>query len=153
MELLLVLLVISTMLAIVAPALRGFEASRQTADTAMQVAAMAHWSRSRAVVLGRPCRLTFDAGGRSCRLSVQKGASYVEVDDVSAPRLRVPGGVTVTLESTDRDEPATYVQFYPDGRSDVATIVVRGARGEEYTVSCATGSERFRVTAPWEGGR
>jgi hypothetical protein len=44
-----------------------------------------------------------------------------------------------------------YVQFYPTGRSDVATIEITDRQGRVYQVACLSATEPFRVLAPAGG--
>jgi Tfp pilus assembly protein FimT len=151
MELILVLVVVAIVLAIVAPSMRGLAQSRETADAAVRVVAMAHRARSQAMAQGRPYRLNLDPTGRRCWLTVQKGAGYAPADDWLARAYTPPEDVSVTLESTWTEAGAAYVQFYPSGRCETASIQVRGRGGEFYQVACASATERFRVIDPSEG--
>lgn len=150
MELIVVMLVIGTVLAIAAPSLRGFADSRQGGDAAMRIVALTHWARSNAVVEGRVCRLNVDA--QTCWVTVQRGAGQVAVEDPRARRVTWSGGLSLTHDVGGFEEDAEYVQFTPDGRCDVARIRVKGSRGEEYLIVCEAPTERFRVISPSEGG-
>jgi len=153
LELILVLALISVVLALAAPSLHGFSDSRQTADTAIRVAALTHWARSQAIAQGRPYRLHVDPLGGFCWLTVQRAGAYVPVDDQVASRLVPPEGVSLSLESALPDRPVPYVQFYPSGRCDMASIEVRGRQGEVFLVACDTPTDRFRVISPAEASK
>ena len=48
-----------------------------------------------------------------------------------------------------RQTPArSYIEFYPNGRTEEATIELRGRQGEVYQVLCESASERFHIVSP-----
>lgn len=152
MELLLVLVVISVVLAISAPSLRGFFASRQTADAATTVLALTKSARSEAVTQGRTCRLNLNASTGEFWVTVQEAGAFVPAGFPLGQRFRVPEGAALAMHgSSGSSAPAApYVQFYPGGRSDVATIEIRGKRDDVFLVTCPSATEPFRVISPSE---
>lgn len=166
MELILVMVLISVTLAMAAPSLRGFAASRQTADLAARLVAMTQWARSQAVAQGQVCRLSVEPGGRACRLSVQKAGAFVEPDGDWAKALIMPEGANVSLQ-TDAVAPVVtaagilgaaaqqapvddYIQFYPTGRCDLGEFTVTAANGEAFVVVCDAPTEPYHVLSGQE---
>lgn len=145
-----VLVLISTVLAMAAPSLRGFSRGRQTADAAAQVLALTHLARSQAVTQACVYRLNIDTETNTYWLTMQQAGAFVELDCEHGRRFRFPNGVSVTLELPPVDGPTSYIQFYPDGRSDQATIGLTGRGGDVFEVTCPSASERFRVLSPSE---
>jgi len=152
MELVLVLVVISVVLALSAPSLRGFFASRQTADAAVRMLALTKWARSEAVSRGCLCRLNFDPAAGAFWLTVQSGGQFIPADRDLGRRFQLPEGAEVVLRSDSADPTAPYLQFYPNGRSDVATIEIRGRQGDVYQIVAPSATEPFRVVTPSEAG-
>ena len=169
LELILVLLLISTVLAMAAPSLRGFARGRQTAEAASQLLAMTHWARSQAAAEGRLYRLNVDVQAGAYWLSRQRGGAFVELDGEYGRHFRLPDGVTVSLETPtggsasnpaghpaghsangSADDSAAYIQFHPNGRCDEAAIELRGRQGEVFRVTCDSATERFRIASPEE---
>jgi Tfp pilus assembly protein FimT len=150
LELMLVLAVVGAVLALSAPLLRGFFASRQTADCAQTVLFLTKWAHSRAVAQGQPCRLNVDAPSGTFWLTVQDAGRFVSPASGIGRRFRAPEGASVSLRTDLGDPAATYVQFYPTGRSDAATIRVQGRQGELYQVTCDSATDLFRVISPLE---
>jgi type II secretion system protein H len=148
LELIVVLVLISTVLAIAAPSLRGFAHGRQTADAAARILSLTHLARSRAISRGCVHRLNVDAQMGTYWLSMQQGGAFVEIEDDFGREFRLPGGVSVKVDSPSADEPVPYVEFHPDGRCEAATIQLTGGRGEILQVTCASPSERFRIVSP-----
>ena len=153
LELILVLVLISVVLALAAPSLRGFFASRQTADAAMRVVAMTQWARSEAVARGQRCRLNIDPQGRACWVTVQRRGVFVPADGEAGRPFQLPEGACATLGSTSAEASLPCVQFYPGGRADVATIEIRGREGEVFLVACESPTEPFHVITPGEASR
>ena len=153
LELVVVMVLASTVLAMAAPSLRGFLAGRQGAEAAAQVLALTHLARSRAVTQGRAYRLNMDTETNSYWLTMQQAGAFVELDCEHGRRFRFPDTVSVTLELSPAEVQASYVQFYPDGRSDQATICLTGRRGEVLEVTCPSASERFRIVSSSEPGK
>ena len=65
LELVLVMVIICTILAMAAPSLRGFFTSRETSDAAAQIVALTHLARSQAITEGRVYRLNLDVPDNS----------------------------------------------------------------------------------------
>jgi Tfp pilus assembly protein FimT len=153
LELIAVLVLISTVLAAAAPSLRRFARGRQTADAAAQILSLTHLARSQAATRGCVHRLNLDAEEGTYWLTVQHAGAFVEIDSSHGRHFRLPVGVSVALDSVSGAEPSSYVQFYPDGRCDQATIELTGGEGDVLHVTCPSPSERFRIVSPPEEDR
>ncbi len=174
MELLLVLVVIGVVVALVAPSLRGFAGGQQTDDAAASILSLTRWAQSQAITLGRPCRLNLDPGAGTYWLTVQEQGAYVPLKADLGQTFRLPVGASFELRF-DQDQPnqgqnrnaglgvlkgsfgkkppqRNYIQFHPSGRCDVATIELRGKRGETFQISCASATESF-VMSSSSGGQ
>ena len=150
------LVVVSVVLALSAPWLRGFFASRQTADAATTVLSLTQWARSQAVAQGRPYRLNVDSSSGTYWLTAQQAGAYVAPDSDMGRHFHLPEGATAQVrpDSTEPAQPAEsakdYLQFYPSGRNDPGSIEIVGRQGEVYLVSAPSATEPFRVISPSE---
>lgn len=144
------LVLVSTVLAIAAPSLRNFARGRQTADAAAKVLSLTH-SHSRAASWGCVHRLNFDTEAGTYWLTMQEAGTFVEIDSNHGRRFPLPVGVSVVLDLQSDADPPTYIQFYPDGRCDVATIELAGGERDVYHVVCLSASERFKIVSASEG--
>ena len=180
MELMLVMMIISVVLALAAPSLRGFFAGRQCAEAAQNVLSLTKYARSQAVSRGQVCRVNFDAQGRTYWLTVQQTGAFVQVNSDVGRRFELPDGISARLRAGDSvaaqrqtisgrvamARPAgstaagaaghgaaspNYVQFYPSGRSDVMTIEIRG-QDDAYQLSCPSATESFAISSISPGG-
>jgi len=147
LELIAVLVLISTALAIAAPSLRGFVHGRKTANAAAKLLSLTHLARSRSAARGCVYRLNVDADQGVYGLTVQQGGAFVEPADGYGRVYELPTGVTARLDvDAIGDDP--WIQFYPDGRCDPATIELTGGQGDVLLVTCPSPTERFRVLTP-----
>ena len=153
LELIAVLVLISTVLAIAAPSLRGFVHGRQTANVAARMLSLTHLARSRAVCRGAVHRLNIDTEAGTYWLTVQEAGAFVEIEGGYGRRHSLPMGLSVELDSLTAEEPEPYIQFYPDGRCDPATVELTDSEGDVLHVTCTTPSERFRVVTPARSAR
>lgn len=145
LELIAVLVLITTVLAIAAPSLRGFTGGRQTADAAAKVLALAQMARSQAAAEGCVYRLNFSADAKTYWLTRQRAGVFVRLDTEPGRRFEFPETVSADLQSVSQDGDMSYVQFYPNGRSDQATITLTGPRDSVFVVACPSAAEPFRI--------
>lgn len=159
-----VLVLVSMLLSLAAPSVKGFFVSRQAGDAAQMVLALTRCAHTQAVTRGQPCRLNVDERAGTVWLTMQEGGNYVDVPNSVAGKCNLPEGSTISL-SVDNGgtaaapvlgglglsaakpvaPSASYIQFFPSGRSDVATIELRGRQGERYTIACPSATEGFEI--------
>jgi prepilin-type N-terminal cleavage/methylation domain-containing protein len=177
LELLTVLLLLGVILTLAAPALSGFFGGRQTADAAQTVLSLTRSAHSLSVSQGQLCRLNIDTESGAFWLTVQEGATFVPVAGDAGCRVQVPEGTQVSIvQSTTpaaaapaaaptasfghsgfmngrlgaQAASASYIDFYPTGRNDIATIEITGTHRQRYQVTCASATESFSVISPSE---
>ena len=92
------MVIICTVLAMAAPSLRGFFASRRTADAAAQIVALTRLARSRAVAEGRIYRLNLDVAGETYWLTVQQGGVFNNLRSEFGRFFSLPEGTLVSWE-------------------------------------------------------
>jgi prepilin-type N-terminal cleavage/methylation domain-containing protein len=153
LELIMVLGLVGVLLAMAAPSLRGFMASRKTADAAAQVLALTQLAGSRAVAQGSVYRLNIDAPTGTYWLSSQQGGAFVDLNCEFGRRFQLPEGTRVRVVSPWGDVPLSYIEFQPNGRTAEATIELTGRQGEFYQVTCDSATEEFRIISPLEAAK
>lgn len=155
LELIAVLVLISTVLAAASPFLRRFVHGRRTADAAARILSLTHLARSRAASCGSVHRLNVAAETGTYWLTMQRTGAFVEIERGHGRRHRLPLGTSVTVETAAEieAEEVSHVQFYPDGRCDVVTIELTGPQGDILQVTSPSASQRFRVVSPAEDER
>jgi len=148
LELIAVLVLISTVLAIAAPSLRGFVRGWQPADAAAKVLALTKLARSQAISRGATHRLNIDAEQGAFWLTMQRKGAFVAIDGNLGQRFQLPLGVSISLVDSSGGEIENHVEFSPDGRCDPATVELAGGQRDVYWVTCDSPSARFRIITP-----
>jgi prepilin-type N-terminal cleavage/methylation domain-containing protein len=150
LELIVVLGLVGVLLGLAAPSLKRFFASRQTADAAAQILALTQLAGSRAAAQGTVYRLNIDPQAGAYWLTVQEEGAFVDLGCEFGRRFLLPEGTTVRVESPWGGAPLSYIEFYPSGRTEEATIKLEGRQGEIYQVTCESVTEAFHVVSPQE---
>jgi len=148
LELIVVLVLISTVLALAAPSLRRFAHGRETTDAANHLLALTHLARSQAATQACIWRLNVDTQEAVYWLTFQEAGAFIQPQTAYGRGFRFPDGVTVTLDGPETDDETPFIQFYPDGRCDEATIELQETDGRILYVTCLSVAERFRIVTP-----
>jgi len=145
LELVLVMVIICTVLAAASPSLRGFFASRKTADAAARIVALAEYGRARAVAEGRMFRLNLDPSEGTYWLDARCEGLFERLATEFGRTFRLPDGTRASwLEPPDAAE-RRWILIFPDGRAEAARILIEGRQDESVEVVCPSPAERFRV--------
>jgi len=152
LELILVMVIICMVLGMAAPSLRNFFASRQTADAAAQLVALAEYARSQAVAEGRPYRLNLDLDAGTYWLTAQEQGAYEDLASEFGRVFHLPEGVAATWIGSAAEAPPQFIAFLPDGRNQAVGLRLSGRQGEVFDVVCPSPTETFRVEIPEEEG-
>jgi prepilin-type N-terminal cleavage/methylation domain-containing protein len=201
LELVLVMLLMTIIMAIAAPSLSNFAKGRKSADAAQQVVALARYARGQAVSEGVVYRLHVDPGSGAYWLTVQDGGVFEPPSSGSfGQRFELPDGCHMETDIVPRDSsvvqggaqapllwaeprgdsglptgahqlgmPAAgggmggpgggggggdlFVEFYPSGRTEAATIRLVDADNNITDVGTTTPTEAFQVLASQAGSR
>jgi type II secretion system protein H len=145
LELILVMLILSTVLAMAAPSLRGFFGSRQSQDTAAQILALTQFARSQAISEGVVYRLNFDTKDRVYWLTAWKSGTFEELETEFGQIFTLPKDMAMELEDVEEEDGDVYVEFTPQGTITPATIRLIDRRGGALEVTCPTVTESFSI--------
>jgi prepilin-type N-terminal cleavage/methylation domain-containing protein len=145
LELILVMLILSTVLAMAAPSLRGFFGSRQLQDTAAQILSLTQLARSQAVSEGVIYRLNFNTQERAYWLSAWRKGSFKQPDDSFGRTFTLPKDMILELDKLEQDGPDMYVEFTPQGTVTAGTIRLIARSGRTLEVTCPTVTESFCI--------
>ncbi len=145
LELVLVMVVICTVLAMAAPSLQGFFASRQTEDAAAQIVVLTQFARTQAVSEGRVYRVNFDIEAGTYWLTTQEGGAFRELDSEFGRIFSLPEGTIARWLVQPGQTPRSCVTFHPDGRTEAATVRLTGRKGDVFDITCLSPAERFHV--------
>ena len=150
LELVLVMVIITTVLAMAAPSLRGFFGSRRTADAAAQIVALTQYARTQAAAEGAVYRLNFDLHEGTYWLTRAAAGAFAELRTEFGRTFDLPDGTVAAWATQPGEPPRDYIEFHPDGRTEAAGLRITGRLGEVFEIVCLTPAEPFRVVAPSE---
>jgi prepilin-type N-terminal cleavage/methylation domain-containing protein len=162
LELVVVLLMLTIILALAVPTLRGFVANSKERDAIAQLVALAQFAKARSAADAKAYRLNLE--GASYSLTVQEGEAFVPLGNDFGRTFELPAGMRV--EAMPSAQPraggaatggsmanAAYVTFYPEGRTDTALFRLTDATGKATMLGCPSPAESFRVVSPEEAAR
>jgi len=145
LELILVMVILSTVLALAAPSLRGFFASRQIHDAAAQILSLIQLAGSEAASQGTTYRLNFDTAEGMYWLTARQGGSFDKLGTEFGRQFSLPRDTTVELTGASRDARLDYIAFGPEGTFTPATITLTDRRGEKMRLVCPSATEPFSI--------
>src|SRR5688572_30748506 len=96
-ELVIVMLVISTLVAIAMPAVRGFWSGSRSRDAATELLATMQYARAKSAAEARIYRMTFDADNAAYQLSVQDGVEFVATGTEFGQVIELPQGMRMEV--------------------------------------------------------
>ena len=149
LELILVMVIISTLLAIASPSLRGFFASRKINDAASNILSLIKLARTQAISEGRIYRLNFNVDESSYWLTAVEKGVYQSLNNEMGRTYHLPDDTSMKFdkeESIDSNE--HYIDFYPEGRVEPGMIKLTDRRGEVIEITSSSPLERYHVIIP-----
>jgi len=152
LELVLVMLIVTVLMAMAAPSLHGFYGSRRTAEAAAQIVALTRFARAAAANEGRVYRLYLDSHASAYWLVRQMGTEFVPPASDLGQVFSLPDGIGAKW-ADEQTPDRQYVHFYPTGRTEAGTIVLTGSQGQRSEIRCESGTEMYRVLKPHELGQ
>jgi len=151
LELILVMVIISTLLAIASPSLKGFFASRRTHDAASNILSLIKLARSQAITEGRVYRLNLDIEQRSYWLTAVEEGIFSELKTDFGRIFILPDDTVIELEKEYNNElTEKYIQFYPEGWAQPGLIRLKDRRGDVVEIMSSSPLERYQVIIPGE---
>ena len=148
LELILVMLILSTVLAMAAPSLRGFFASRRIDDAAVQILALTQFARSQAITEGIVYRLNVDTHDRVYWLTAQKAGVFEKLETEFGQVYTLPKDVELDLEDFDQKDKDVFLTFSPHGTVTAGLIRLTDRSGRVVEVSCPSVTETFSIVEP-----
>jgi type II secretory pathway pseudopilin PulG len=146
LELILVMVILSTVLAMAGPSLRGFFASRRADDAAAHILALTQFARSQAISEGIVYRLNLDTRDRTYWLTAQRAGAFQEIDTDFGQIYTLPKDVEMELEDMDEDEGDVFLTFTPYGTVTAGLIRLTDRSRRFLEVACPTVTESFSIT-------
>ncbi|HUT29279.1 MAG TPA: GspH/FimT family pseudopilin [Sedimentisphaerales bacterium] len=145
LELILVMVILSTVLAMAAPSLRGFFASRQMQDAAAQLLTLTQLARSQAVCEGTGYRLNLDVEQGQYWLTSWQSGAFEKIKTEFGQVFTLPKDTVMELYGVERQGSEIFVSFAPQGTSSAARIRLVDRRGKIVDVMCRAATESFCI--------
>jgi|WetSurMetagenome_2_1015567.scaffolds.fasta_scaffold02133_10 type II secretion system protein H len=151
LELILVMVIISTVLAMAAPSLRGFFSSRKIHDAASNLLSLTRYARTQAITEGKNYRLNFDGDNGYYWLTTNQGGADSDLNNEFGRKFLLPDDTTFQLEKEDdKTGKEKFVAFYPQGLAEVSTITLTDRRGDVVKILSPSPAESYRIVVPEE---
>lgn len=145
LELILVMVILSTVLAMAGPSLRGFFTSRKTHDTAAQILALTQYARSQAITEGIVYRLNFDTLEDTYWLTSDQEGMFEEPGIEMGRTFTLPKDIIMELEDLDKKDNEMFMKFTPQGIVTAGTVRLIDRSGRALEVTCPTVTESFYI--------
>lgn len=145
LELILIMIILCTVLAMAAPSLRGFFSSRQLNDVAEQILVMTRYAKTQSVFQSRFYRLNFDVDQRRCWISVLSENQYEPLKESFGNDFSLSEDVTVTFENVLQEDGVYYFEFNPAGYTKAGWVRLEDNQGNILEVVCYSPSEYFEI--------
>ena len=144
------MLILTVMLAMVAPSLGGFGRGRQAEQAAANILSLARWAREQAIAEGRVYRLNFNPAEQAYWVTADAGGGQFEPLAVDFGRqFLLPDHVTAEWQAPVESGYA-YIDFLPTGRSQPVYIRVLTDDGREFPLGTLSATEPLKALTPDE---
>ena len=153
LELVVVMLLLTVVLGMAVPSLRGFTAGSRARDAASQLVSMAQWAKARAAADSRVYRLNSD--GVSYWFTMQDGDEFIPTGTDFGRVFALPPDTRIELDSTNFNPAGGgAIDFHPDGRTDTVRMrLINDKTGVVTTIAAPSPAEPFRVLSAEEVAR
>jgi prepilin-type N-terminal cleavage/methylation domain-containing protein len=145
LELVLVLMIIGTLMAVAAPSLRNLARRGRADQVAALLASLLNEARTRAINEARPYRLVIDTDSYACWLTVQTPQGFVRPQASYGLVHELDRRVTLTWQGLTPSAGMLTIRVEPDGRTQVGRIIVSDNGDHKVAVYCLTPSEPYRI--------
>lgn len=151
LELILVMVIISTVLAMASPSLRGFFSSRKINDAAGNIISLMRYARTQAISEGQTYRLNFDSDKGAYWLTSNAEGSFDDLNNEFGREFLLPDDTTVEIEKeNDENKTETNISFYPQGMLESGTITLTDRAGDTIEITSLSPAEAYRIVKPEE---
>jgi type II secretion system protein H len=147
LELVLVLLILTIIMAMASPALRNFWRGNRVKDAGDQIVYITRLARTQSISDGAVYRLGIDANGTGYALYVQQAEGFVLIP---SNNFALPEEAHVEVTKADGTA-ADHIDFFPNGRTEPASIRLSAVGQNDIVLICPSPTEMFSISTG-EGG-
>ena len=145
LELILVMIILCTVLAMAAPSLRGFFSSHQLGDIAEQILIMTRYSKIQSVFESRPFRVNFDPNLRRYWISSLGESQYGRLKTNFGNYFLIPTEIEIDFKDMDKEDGIYFFQFNPEGYSKEARLRLEDKQDNILEVVCRNPAENYEI--------
>jgi prepilin-type N-terminal cleavage/methylation domain-containing protein len=143
LELILVMIILCTVLAMASPSLRGFFSSRQINNVAEQIMAITRYAKINSVSSCAYYRVFFDPAEGRYWVSALKEGEYVRLENNFGRSFVIPSDIKIKFENVARQGGLYYVEYSPEGYCKECNLRLEDDKGNIIDLSCYSPSEEF----------
>jgi type II secretion system protein H len=144
LELVLVMVIICTALAMASPSLRGWSRGSALRDAGNQLLAITRWAHTQAVATAQVHRLSIDSGAGKYVVKVQEGEEFVGAGSEFGRDFALPAGYRIDAKDAG-GQAIEHVDFFPTGRTEAARIRITSSDGSQIELQCQGPTEAFQL--------
>lgn len=145
LELILVMIILCTVLAMASPSLRCFFSSRQLTDITEQILAMTRYAKVQSVFESRSYRVNFDPQLRLYWISSRRQGQFERLEDHFGKLYGIPPEIVLSFENVDYDNGLYFFEFSPDGYSKEAALRLEDNQKNIREVVCHGPAENYEI--------
>ncbi len=153
LELILIMIILSTVLAMAAPSLRGFFSSSQLNDVSDYILAMTRYAKVQSVFGSRYYRVNFDPDQNRCWISSLTESQYEPLKNNFGNDFLIPSEMELIFEGVTKEDGIYYFEFNPEGYSRAGSVLLKDNRGKLMEVACESPSEYYEIVEYVDGQR
>jgi type II secretion system protein H len=157
LELVLVMVIACTALAIAAPSMTGWSRGARLRNAAEEFVRLSRYARTQAVSNASVYRIQVEPSTANFWLLEQRGTEWVKVEDSFARNASVPEGgqIQITRSQNDKtsapgDSAGDTITFYPNGQIQPGRIKISDDTGRSMEVECTTPTEDYHLVIDTE---
>jgi type II secretion system protein H len=155
-ELVLVLVILATAVAVVAPKFTGWRLAQQLRNASDKFLGDTRWAHTQAIANGTVYRVIIADDGQSYQVKRQEGQNFVETQSSRGRATNLPDGTHMQIlpdsngnvgatDSTGGNASVKAIDFLPSGRTQPAKIRFTSDQGDQIDIECPSPAEGFMV--------
>ena len=145
LELILIMIILCTVLAMAAPSLRGFFSSRQLNDISEQIIAMTRYAKNQSIFESCPYRVNFDPYKRHYWISSLRQSQFERLNDHFGNLYSIPAEIDLSFYQVDYDNGVYYFEFDTEGYSKEAALRLKDNQDNILEIVCYSPAENYEI--------
>lgn len=151
LELILIMIILCTVLAMASPSLRGFFSSRQLNDITEQILAMTRYAKVQSVFESRYYRVNFDLYKRLYWISSLRESQYERLNNNFGNLYSIPSEIDISFYNLSYNNGIYYFEFNPEGYSKEAAVRLKDNQDNILELVCYSPSENYEIVEVIDG--